>query len=75
MFKEKPRKYTSPLEKNYHPKLDDLELMSNEGIVQYQSMIGAAQRATSLGQFNMMTVIMTMSNFLCISPRLGHLNF
>jgi hypothetical protein len=41
MFKEKSREYSSPLEKNDHPKLDDSELLSNEGIVQYQSMIGA----------------------------------
>jgi hypothetical protein len=49
MFKEIPREYYSPWEKNDHPKLDDLELLSNEGIVQYQSMIGASQWAISFG--------------------------
>jgi hypothetical protein len=33
IFKEKPCEYSSPLEKNDHTELDDLALLSNEGIV------------------------------------------
>jgi hypothetical protein len=36
-------------------------------------MIGAAQWAISLGRFNIMTAIMTMSHFR-ISPQIGHLD-
>jgi hypothetical protein len=56
MFNKKPREHSSPLQKNDHPKLDDSELLSSKGIVQYQSMIGTAQWAISLGQFDFMAV-------------------
>jgi hypothetical protein len=43
MFGEKPQEYTSPLETNDHPELDNSELVNLDGIKQYQSLIGAAQ--------------------------------
>jgi hypothetical protein len=72
MFGSKPREYSSPLEPNDHPELDDTELLESEGIKQYQSMIGAAQWAISLGRFDIHTSVMTMSHFR-IAPRIGHL--
>jgi hypothetical protein len=72
MFGSKPKEYSSPLEPNDHPELDDTEFLDPEGIKQYQSMIGAAQWAISLGRFDIHTSIMTMSHFR-IAPRRGHL--
>jgi hypothetical protein len=71
IFNKKPRE-SSPLENNDHPESDDSELLSSEGIVQYQSMIGAAQCAISIGRFDIMNAIEIISHF-CIGPRVGNL--
>jgi hypothetical protein len=72
MFGTKPKEYLYPLEPNNHPELDNTKLLESEGIKQYQSMIGAAQWAISLGMFDIHTSIMTMLHFR-IAPRRGHL--
>jgi hypothetical protein len=73
MFGEKPREYTSPLEKNDHPELDNSDFLDFDGTKKYQSLIGAAQWAITLGRFDIHTAVMTMSQFR-IAPRIGHLN-
>jgi hypothetical protein len=73
LFKESPRDYSSPLEKNDHPELDSSPLLDNDGIRMYQSLIGGAQWAITLGRFDIHTAIMTMSQFR-IAPRVGHMN-
>jgi hypothetical protein len=60
------------LEKNDHPELDDSELLDEKNISVYQSLIGAAQWAISLGRFDIQTAIMSMSCFR-VAPRVGHL--
>ena len=73
LFAEKPRtKYHSPLEPNDHPELDDTELLDEDGIHKYQSLIGALQWTISLGRFDIGTAVMTLSGFR-VAPRLGHL--
>ena len=73
MFGSKPRtNVTSPLEKNDHPEVDDSELLDEEGVQQYQSLIGSLQWAVSLGRFDVTTAVMTLSSFRAI-PRRGHL--
>jgi hypothetical protein len=72
MFGKKPKEVSSPLVKNNHPEMDTSELVTEAGITQYQSMIGASQWPISLGCFNVHTAIMTMSH-LCVTPRVGHL--
>ena len=72
-FNEKPKEYSSPLEKNDHPELDESELLGEKDIKQYQSLIGAIQWAVSLGRFDVHTAVMTMSQFR-IAPHQGHLN-
>jgi hypothetical protein len=59
IFGMKPKEYSSPLEKNNHPELDDSELLSDKDIKIYQSMIGAGQWAISLGRFDIQTAIMS----------------
>jgi hypothetical protein len=72
MFGCKPREYTSPLEKGDHPEVDDSEMLDNDGIKKYQTMIGCLQWAVSLGRFDIQTATMTMSRFRA-APRQGHL--
>jgi hypothetical protein len=43
MFGEKPKDYSSPLEKNDQPELDESDLLDTHGSTRYQSMIGATQ--------------------------------
>ena len=59
LFGEKPKEYITPLEKNDHPELDDSEFLDQAGINIYQSLIGAAQWAVSLGSFDIQTAIMS----------------
>jgi hypothetical protein len=72
LFKEKPKEASSALEKNDHPELDMSELLDENGIKTYQSMIGALMGAVSLGRFKIHASIMTMSQFR-IAPCIGHL--
>jgi Reverse transcriptase (RNA-dependent DNA polymerase) len=74
MFGEPPkRKYSSPLEKGDHPESDLSPLLNDEGITQYQSLIGMMQWAISLGRFDINTAVMTLSSF-AMMPRQGHLD-
>jgi hypothetical protein len=75
MFGSKPRtnKFTSPLEKNDHPETDGTEFLDEEGIQQYQSLIGSLQWAVSLGRIDITTAVMTLSSFRTV-PRQGHLD-
>ena len=74
MFGHPPRQVvTSPIEKNDHPELDTSELLDEEGIVKYQSLIGALQWVVSIGRFDVMTAVMTLSSFRA-APRHGHMD-
>ena len=64
---------TSPIEKNDHPELDVSELLNPEETVKYQSLIGALQWAVSIGQFDIMTAVMTLSSFHA-APCQGHMD-
>ena len=73
MFGEMPKRTRmSPLEKNDHPELDDTELLDDDGIRKYQSLIGTLQWTITLGRFDVATAVMTMSSFRA-APRVGHL--
>jgi hypothetical protein len=73
LFGMKPsQNVTSPLDKGDHPELDTSELCNEEQISQYQYMIGSLQWIVTIGNFDVHTVVMTMSEF-CIAPRIGHI--
>jgi hypothetical protein len=56
MFVSRPStKHTSPLMKNEHPELDMSDLLDNDGIAQYQSLIGILQWTITLGRFDVGT--------------------
>ena len=72
MFGETPKNHSSPLERNDHPEVDESDELDAEGTVKYQSMAGALQWAVSLGRFDTLTAVMTMSRFRAC-PRVGHI--
>ena len=72
LFNVKPKEYSSPLDKNDHPELDDSDLLSPEDSKKYLSLIGAMQWAISLGRFDIFSAVTTLSRFR-IEPRVGHL--
>ena len=59
----------SPMEKNDHPELDHSELASEELIMKYMCMIGQLQWAVTLGRFDILAHVMSMSQL-----RLGHVD-
>lgn len=73
MYKDLPRKYSSPVDKDDSPELDETELMTIDGIKQYQSLMGALQWAVTLGRFDIAIGVMTMARFRA-APRDGHMN-
>ena len=73
MFGCQPITRTTPMVKGDHPELDDSPELDKDGIKQYQSMIGALQWTVTLGRFDIMAAVMTMSRFR-IAPRIGHLD-
>jgi hypothetical protein len=73
MFGTEPKQKDQPLPSStYHPELDDSELLNDEGIKQYQSLIGALQWAVSLCRLDINCAIMTMGRFRS-QPRKNHL--
>jgi hypothetical protein len=71
MFGEDPKPYKTPLEKNDHPELDTSDLVGPDLIDKYMSMIGQLQWSVSLGRFDILSHVMSMSRFR-LAPRLGH---
>ena len=53
----------SPLEKNDLPELDNTELCNEEQITKYLSMIGQLQWAITLGRYDILAHVMSMSRF------------
>ena len=62
----------SPLEMNDHPELDNSELCNEEQIKNYMSMIGQLQWATTLGRYDILVHVTSMSRFR-YAPKSGHL--
>ena len=73
IFENRPTtNISSPFEHGDHPEMDDSELLDEEGIQIYQSLVGSLQWSVSLGRFDIACALMTMSRF-CAAPRQGHL--
>ena len=59
IFGEHPKaRYSSPLEGGDHPELDITDLLDEEGIKHYQSLIGILQWLVTLGRLDIATVVM-----------------
>jgi hypothetical protein len=61
MYVEPPKPYVSLLEKGDHPELDSSSELNEDGIKQYQLLIGSLQWLITLGQFDIATAVMTMA--------------
>jgi hypothetical protein len=73
MFGNKPKEWGSPVDKGDHPELDVSEFLDANGIRQYQSLIGALQWAITLGRFELLIGVTTLSTYR-VAPRIGHMN-
>ena len=62
----------SPLEKNDHLELDNSELCNEEQITKYMCMIGQLQWAITLGMYDILAQVKSMSR-LRLAPKIGHL--
>ena len=72
MFGKKPTEYSSPLPEKDHPELDTTPELDEIGIKQYQSLIGALQWLVTLGRFDILVAVSTMSSYR-VAPREGHI--
>jgi hypothetical protein len=64
---------SSPMAEGDHPELDLTPECDQDGIRMYQSMIGALQWAVTLGRFDILAGVATMSSFR-VAPRQGHVD-
>lgn len=64
-------KYT-PLPHDIHPELDESPLLDDDGIKQYQTLIGMAQWAVTIGRLDIAFAVSSLSRF-STCPRQGHL--
>lgn len=72
LYGAKPVKVSSPMEKGDSPEIDDSPELDKEGIEIYQSLIGGLQWAVTLGRFDILVSVMSLSRFR-IAPKEGHL--
>ena len=72
IFGSQPKKYSSPLDKDDSPELDQSDELDEDKVRLYQSLIGALQWCVTLGRFDIAVSVMTMSSFRA-APKEGHL--
>jgi hypothetical protein len=63
MFGVLPTEANSPVVSGDHPELDESEEVNEEGIRQYQSLIGALQWSISLCRMDIFEAVMTLGRF------------
>jgi hypothetical protein len=72
-FRTKPcQKYSSLLEANDHPKIDDSEFLNVHKMQLHQCLVGALQWAITIWWFDVDMAVMTLSSF-CAMPHWGHM--
>ncbi len=69
---EKLPNIKSPLDKNDHPELDNSDFANEDLISKYMCMIGQLQWLVTLGRFDILAHVMSMSRFR-LAPRIGHI--
>ena len=62
----------APMDKGYHPELDDSPLINAELQNRYQSMVGSLNCVITLGRFDIQFSVTTMARY-SHAPREGHL--
>ena len=61
-----------PVAVNDHPEEDDTPELNEEGITEFQSIIGVCQWISTAGRFDITFAVSSLSRF-CANPREGHL--
>ena len=62
----------STLDKNDHPELDNSDLASDDLITKFMGMVGQLQWAVTLGRYDILGHVMSMSRFRP-APKVGHI--
>ena len=62
----------SPLDKNDHPELDNSEVANDDLITKFMCMIGQLQWAVTLGRYDILAHVMSLSHFR-LAPKVGHI--
>ena len=62
----------SPLDKNDHPELDNSDLASDDLITKFMCMVGQLQWAVTLGRYDILAHVMSMSRFR-LAPKVGYI--
>ena len=63
LFGKNPTDYQSPLEPNCNPELDTTDLLEEDEIKIFQTLVGQAQWVIQLGRFDIGVHVMTLSGF------------
>ena len=71
-FGNYPNMTASPLQPDSSPELDTSDLLDEEGIKKYQSLIGALHWCVTLGRMDIAVAVIGLSSFRA-APREGHL--
>lgn len=71
MFEMELRHFGSPMDPQYHPEVDETELLPPLTIPKYQMLVGCANWVVTLGRFDVFYAVSTMARFN-IAPREGH---
>ena len=64
--------HRTPMDNNYHPELDDTDLLDDQQASIYRTIMGSAQWAVTLGRFDVQHATSTLSRHNQ-APRQGHL--
>ena len=68
----KLRNYGSPMEQEYHPKLDESALLDLDDISKYRMMVGSLNWMVTLGRFDVYYATQTLARYN-MAPRQGHM--
>jgi hypothetical protein len=64
--------HRTPLLESCHPELDDSDFLPESGIRRFQTLIGMAQWACTIGRLNIAFAVLSLSRFSA-APRIHHL--
>ena len=64
--------YKTPMDKDYHPELDDSPLLNAEFHSRYRSMVGSLNWTITIGRFDIQYAVTTLARY-SHAPREGHL--
>jgi len=72
LFDTTLRQYSSPMESEYHPEIDDSPALNDDNISRYRMLIGCANWVVTLGRFDVFYATQTLARYNSM-PREGHM--